>query len=140
MLRPGGNVDSWCGTCKMVLAHTIEAMVGDKPARVHCNTCQAQHTYKPNKPGESAAKTPRTRKAAVPGAPKTPRVRATQYQKLLNDKDRSQAKRYSPKEVYAPGDVVEHPNFGVGVTTAIKDGAKIEVLFEAGMKMLVHNR
>jgi hypothetical protein len=134
MLRPGGNVDSWCGTCKMMLAHTIEAMVGEKPARVHCNTCQAQHMYKPNKPGETT-KTAKPRKA-----PGTGKVRASTYQKLLNDKDMSQAKRYSPKETYAPGDVVEHPNFGVGVTTAIKDGAKIEVLFEAGMKMLVHSR
>ena len=28
-LKPGGNVDSWCGKCSMMLAHTIEAMVGD---------------------------------------------------------------------------------------------------------------
>ena len=30
----GGTIDSWCGKCKLILAHTIEAMVGDKPARV----------------------------------------------------------------------------------------------------------
>ena len=51
MLKPGGNVDSWCGKCKLILAHTIEALVGDKPARVHCNTCKAQHSYKPYEPG-----------------------------------------------------------------------------------------
>ena len=42
MLKPGDDVDSWCGVCKLMLAHTIEAMVGDTPARVHCNTLQSE--------------------------------------------------------------------------------------------------
>ena len=50
VLRPGGNVDSWCGKCKMMLAHTIETLVGDKPARVQCNTCKSQHAYKAQVP------------------------------------------------------------------------------------------
>ena len=139
MLKPGDSVDSWCGTCKIILAHTIEAMVGDKPARVHCNTCNAQHNYKPNKPG-GAAKKARLRDPAVPREPRVAKARPSHYQKLLNSKDMSLAKRYSTKDSYAPGDVLQHPNFGVGVTTAIKDGTKIEVLFEGGMKMLVHGR
>src|SRR5688572_25212638 len=64
VLRPGGNVDSWCGKCKMMLAHTIEAMVGDKPVRVLCNTCKAQHGYKPNKPSETAKRV----RSSTPGA------------------------------------------------------------------------
>ena len=31
-------------------------------------------------------------------------------------------------------------SFGLGVATAVKDGAKIEVLFENGPKLLVHGR
>ncbi len=53
MLKPGDDVDSWCGTCKRLLAHTVEAMVDDVPARVHCNTCKAQHKYKPYMPGQA---------------------------------------------------------------------------------------
>jgi hypothetical protein len=137
MLRPGGNVDSWCGTCKMVLAHTIEAMVGEKPARVHCNTCKTQHGYRPHKPGESPAA---ARRREAGGTPAPGRGRGNRYQTLLRGKDMAQAKRYSPSNRYAPGDVVEHPNFGVGVATALKDGSKVEVVFEAGMKVLVHER
>ena len=129
MLKPGDSVDSWCGTCKLVLAHTIEAMVGEKPARVHCNTCKAQHSYKANKPGSSAG----TRKG-------TGKPRVSKYEALLSGKDVATAKKYSPKDNYAPGDVLDHPSFGVGVTTAIKDGTKIEVVFEAGMKLLIHGR
>ena len=58
----------------------------------------------------------------------------------MKDSDASAAKNYSPKDRYQPGDVLEHPSFGRGVTTAIKDGTKIEVLFEGGSKLLVHGR
>jgi hypothetical protein len=132
--KVGGTVDSWCGKCKMVLAHTIEAMVGEKPARVHCNTCQSQHSYKAHAPTTTTRQT-RTRE---PGA--TPRTRATRYQTLLKDKDSAAAKSYSVKETYEAGDVMEHPNFGRGVATAVKEGNKIEVLFESGSKVLIHGR
>ena len=49
------------------------------------------------------------------------------------------AKRYSPKDKYAAGDLVQHPNFGLGIATALKDN-KVEVLFEEGAKVLVHGR
>ena len=138
MLKPGGNVDSWCGKCKLILAHTIEAMVGDKPARVHCNTCKAQHGYKPYEPGE--APQVRERKAGGSLGHQTGKPRASRYQILLKGKNMALAKRYSPKDNYAPGDVVEHPNFGVGVAIALKDGTKIEVLFDDGSKVLIHGR
>ena len=131
--RPGGTIDSWCGKCKMILAHTIEAMVGEKPARVSCNTCKAQHTYKPNPPSASPRKT-------GDGASPTARPRATRYQALLKAKDTTSAKTYSSQDTYAPGDVMQHPSFGFGVATAVKDPTKVEVLFESGSKVLIHGR
>jgi hypothetical protein len=132
--RPGSNVDSWCGKCKMMLAHTVEAMVGDKPARVHCNTCKSQHSYRPNPPGSGATRQPRKREpGSGPG-------RVTRYQSLLKNKDTAGAKSYSVKDRYELGDVLEHPIFGYGVATAVKDGNKIEVLFESGSKVLIHGR
>src|SRR5207253_43393 len=126
--RTGGTVDSWCGKCKMMLAHTIEAMVGTRPARVHCNTCNSQHAYKASEPGKGVAR-------LQPGKP-----RASRYQGLLKESGSEEPRAYSPKERYQSGDVVKHPSFGVGVTTAVKDDTKIEVLFEGGPKVLVHGR
>jgi len=126
--RPGGTIDSWCGKCKHMLAHTIEAMVGKKPARVHCNTCQSQHAYKASEPGKTTARTP------------TGRVRQSRYKVLLNESSAETTKSYSPKETYQPGDVLQHPSFGLGVTTAVKGGTKIEVLFEGGVKLLIHGQ
>ena len=139
MPKPGDTVDSWCGACKVILAHTIDAMDEDSPARVHCDTCNAKHKYRPHKPGEGPKKV-RQRKAAVPGGAKPRKPRASDYQKLLTGKDVSLAKRYSQTERYLLNDVVDHPTFGVGVTTTIKDGDKIEIVFESGMKTLIHGR
>jgi len=129
--RPGGNIDSWCGKCKLVLAHTIEAMVGDKPARVHCNTCKSQHSYRPNPP--SAVPRQARQGDAIRG-------RASRYQSLLKAKNTAVVKAYSPKDRYEEGDVLEHPTFGRGIATAVKDGTKVEVLFESGSKTLVQGR
>ena len=136
MLKPGGNIDGWCGKCKLVLAHTIEAMAGDKPARVHCNTCKAQHNYRPYKPGEA----PPVLEAGGTVKPRAVKPRATRHQTLLKGKDMALARRYSQKDNYAPGDVLDHPSFGVGVAIALKDGTKVEVLFDNGSKLLVHGR
>ena len=41
--RVGGDIDASCTRCKMILGHTILAMVGSKPARVRWqNTDQLQ--------------------------------------------------------------------------------------------------
>ena len=140
MLKLGGNVDCWCGKCKMMLAHTIEAMVGEKPTRVHCNTCRAQHSYKPHPPGESPAKGSKRETAGAGPRLQSSRGGGNRYQALLKGKDMASAKNYSTKDSYALGDLVQHPSFGFGVATAIKDVTKIEVLFESGTKVLVHGR
>lgn len=136
--QPGGTIDSWCGKCKLILAHTIEAMVGDKPARVQCNTCRSQHSYKASSPVKAVLR--QTRQQAGSGETGSQPVRrSSRYETLLRGST-TDAKSYSPKDKYQAGDVLKHPNFGVGVATAVKDETKIEVLFESGMKLLVHGR
>src|SRR5690349_18062790 len=135
----GSNVDAWCGKCKMMLAHTIEALVGDKPARVHCNTCGSEHSYKASAPATSTRRSSSSEGSAA--TPRPPgRGRTSKYQALMNSKGTTAPKTYSPKERYEEGDVLEHPTFGRGVATAVKDATKIEVLFENGSKLLVHGR
>ena len=139
MLKVGGNVDSWCGKCNLMLAHTIEAMVADKPARCHCNTCHSQHNFKPFRPGE-APRQVREREERGPRAPQAGMARASHYQELLKGREKAMAKQYSPKDKFKVGDLVQHPSFGLGVATALKDMTKIEVLFEEGAKVLVHGK
>jgi hypothetical protein len=123
----------------MVLAHTIEAMVGEKPVRVQCNTCKSQHSYKPKKPNENPRRK-RENEGQTSMVQPVGKKRKSQYEGLLESKDMSLAKRYSTKDKYTPGDVVEHPTFGIGITKTVKDETKIEVLFKDGLKLLVHGR
>src|SRR5437588_9021934 len=83
--RVGGDVDAFCTRCKMELGHTILAMVGSRPARVRCNTCQGEHNYRsePDAPRKGS------------WAPKAARARpvVTSWEALLADKDLSKARK-----------------------------------------------
>lgn len=137
-----GSADSWCGKCKLLLTHTIETMEGGEPTRVHCNTCGSQHAYKPYAPGD-APRQVKARAKASEGGPRTPqpgKVKASHFDELMRGRDGTGAPAYSPRLKLSVGDVVRHPSFGVGVTTAQKDGSKVEVLFNDGPKILIHGR
>lgn len=144
--RVGRDVDAWCGKCKMLLAHTIEAMVGDTIKRVHCNTCMSQHAFRAHPPGQGGSS--KASSGASTGRKKAPSrakrsasgsgLRASDYDKYMEGRDRSAARRYNPKSAFAVGEVVEHPKFGTGVATQRKGAHKIEVLFPDGPKTLVH--
>ena len=133
-LKVGSDVDSICTKCKMLLGHTILAMVGSKPARVRCNTCQGEHNFRaselsPRKKFELASeREARERKPVV-----------TTWEALLAAKDVSRARRYSAKERFASDDVVDHPVFGIGLVQAVR-GDKITVAFKADVKTLVHGK
>jgi hypothetical protein len=132
--QPGGTVDSWCAACQLVLAHTIEGMVGNRPTRVQCNTCKAKHAYKRSEP----VKASRQLHQGEPGNSSRPvRSPANRYKTLLKRSETADAKKYTPKDRYETGDVLEHASFGRGIATAVKGGTKIEVLFESGSKLLI---
>jgi hypothetical protein len=121
----------------MMLAHTIEAMVGDKPARVSCNTCKSQHSYKPNPPRTEVRSDVKRETGA---GTRAARAGANRYQNLLKTKDTAAAKTYSPANKYEAGDVLDHSKFGLGVVMSVREGTKIEVRFENGLKTLVQAR
>lgn len=133
-LRIGSNIDAWCTKCKLVLAHTIEAVADGTIKRVHCNTCRGKHQYKSGEPGKV--------KPTVRGisTPKPTKSKASDYSRLLNGKDLSKAFGYAISRQFVKGDVINHTKFGVGVVVDEKDITKIEVLFECGPKILVHAR
>lgn len=137
----GKDVDAWCSKCGFMLAHTIEAMVGDTIKRVHCNTCGGQHVYRAHAPGEGSSTT-RSKSGSGERRRSTGAgmAKASDYQRYLEGRDLSTRRPYSPKSTFAPGELVEHPKFGLGVVTGIKDSTKIELLFEEGPKVLIHGR
>ncbi len=134
MLKVGGEVDALCSRCELVLAHTVHAVVGGQPVKVECNTCHAVHRYRAPA-GRPAGRVPGTARAAR--AAKAP---AVGFDELLAAKDQATAQPYSPARTFAEGAVVDHPLFGRGFVSAVRDGGKIEVTFRSSVKVLVHAR
>lgn len=133
MVKVGGEVDAFCTRCQLTLAHTVHAVVAGRPVKVECNTCHAVHRFR----GAVAGSSPRPR----PGAgPARARAAVVGFDELLASKNVAAARRYSPKQTYALDDVVDHPIFGRGFISSIRDGGKVEVTFRSDVKLLVHAR
>ncbi len=138
-LKVGGDVDSWCTKCRMMLTHRIVAMVGPKPARVECETCHSQHNWREFPPGETPTRA--SSSSSSGSAPRAPRVsHVTKLEQERRDREQSWERavtgkmvtdfiKYNVKTQFKVGDLVKHPKFGDGVVTQIIDAHKVEILF-----------
>jgi hypothetical protein len=125
-LRPGDDTDTYCGRCKAERAHQVVALNADGvPASVICRTCGGQHRFHEKKKEPSA-------RPMSGGAGRRGRAAAA-----APEAPRGPVRPYSPKEVYAEGEWVDHPKFGHGRITQAR-GGKIEVRFESDSRLLVH--
>jgi len=135
MVKVGGEVDSFCTKCEMTLAHTVIAMVEGKPVKVECNTCHGVHRFRGNSPG-----------APPPGATRSTTSRPTRervtvsFDEVLREKNLAGARRYSSHTSYQLHDVIEHPTFGLGWVSAVRDAGKVEVTFRTDVKVLIHGK
>jgi hypothetical protein len=137
--RVGGEVDALCNRCKLTLAHTILAMVGDRIARVQCNTCGGAHAHR-SAPGAAAPRPSRPAASASAARACAPSSRVSAgFEQRLAGRELAQARRYNPKQSFALDEVIEHPTFGYGIVTAVRSD-KIEVTFKIFDKTLVHGR
>ncbi len=134
MVKVGGEVDALCSRCELVLAHTVHAVVSGQPVKVECNTCHVVHRYRPPAGRPTAGRVPGTRAA------RAPRAEAVGFDELLAARDPSTAQPYAPSRTFGEGAVVDHPIFGRGFVSAVRDGGKIEVTFRSSVKVLVHAR
>jgi hypothetical protein len=116
--------------------HVVIALAAGRIAKVECKQCGARHRYRPSA-GEGGT-TARTRNSGPRAASTTARGRKT---KPIVEADPSRPRRpFRTNETYQVGDRVLHPSFGEGVVQAVTGATKIEILFDAGSKILVHGR
>ncbi|MDY0093414.1 MAG: hypothetical protein RBT80_12020 [Candidatus Vecturithrix sp.] len=143
ILTAGDEVDSYCTTCKLVLAHQIVALVDDTPDKVICKTCGKQHKYRPNPPKSLRAKTEKTgvrassapRKKAV--KPRKAKDMTAKWEESLAEHNMDMPKTYSMSEAFKQHDVITHKKFGRGIVTEVREEGKMEVLFKEGTKVLI---
>lgn len=136
----GKNVDGWCTRCKLVLSHTIEAVVNGKITRVHCNSCGGQHAHRKQPPGTRAVRAHTSGSRTVSTTSKKDPKRPTEYESLLRGRTAAGARPYSTSARFKVGDLLSHATFGLGAITGERDNVKIEVLFADGPRMLVHGQ
>jgi len=155
-LKAGGEVDSWCTKCKLVLNHRIIAMVGPVPARVECSTCGSHHNFRAKAPGDKTTVTRASaggasaggRTASVSSSPRSTRgpTKAQQaiidrertWEKSVNGRAVSDFRAYRVSEIFEEGDLVRHSKFGDGVVTRLLEGKKVEILFKDDARTLAH--
>jgi hypothetical protein len=154
-LKTGGEVDSYCTKCKMVLNHRIIAMMGNMPVRVECSTCNSHHNYRPRMPGEKAVKErgvtearPKTASRSSSGRPaggvRAAAVRAEEervgrerfWEKAVSGKTPGEFRAYRVTETFTEGELIRHSKFGDGIVTRILDARKVEILFREEPKTL----
>lgn len=144
-LRAGGEVDSWCTKCKLVLNHRVIAMVGGTPVRVECSTCGSHHNFRARAPGEkappkegvttrssaSSSAGPRsTRGSSLTKAMQAAAEREKSWEKAVSGKAVNDFKAYRVDQIFSEGDLIRHKKFGDGIVTRILDPKKVEILFK----------
>ena len=134
-MQVGSEIESICGKCGDTW-HVVIALVDRRIARVECRECGARHRHRP--PGG---------RASAPAAKRRgePRTRASALrrsaERVVVEADPSRPRRpFRTSDVYQVGDRIVHATFGEGVVQAVTGPQKVEVLFGAGPKTLVHAR
>lgn len=146
-LGAGGEVDSWCTKCKLVLNHRVIAMVKGVPVRVECSTCGSHHNFRARAPGEKAPSAaspragassasssgssgPRSTRGAVNKAAMAALEREKSWEKATLGKTANEFKPYRVDSLFNEGDLIRHKKFGDGIVTRVLDPKKVEILFK----------
>ena len=133
--QAGEDTDARCSKCKLVLAHVIVATDGPRIVRVQCKTCGGVHAYRSPADSKKSSKTKAVRSRA--SSKKTQEV---DYDRAIANHDISRARHYRTSESFDEGEVLSHRTFGLGLVTRLIDNNKIEAIFPAGCRVLIHNR
>ena len=122
------------------------AVVEKKIHLVICTRCNSQHRYRPSL-AAMRKKTPLPSKRQARllkklEESKTPQAQIPlgDWQKLREISAEMKPLDYDPSKEFRENQAVAHPTFGLGFVRRVVDAAKIEVVFEREVKILVMNR
>jgi hypothetical protein len=132
--RVGQELNAYCGKCKDERTHIVAAMDGEIVRKVTCSMCGSTHNYKVKPaPAPDGA-------ATAAGAPtKRKSTRRAKEANTFSIDPKKTPKSYDMNNTFSTGDVINHPKFGLGAVETTLPPNKIEVRFQEGKKMLLHN-
>ena len=129
------EVEAYCVKCQLVLPHHVTRLAGARISRVACKTCKDDHGYRKNPPKAGGAATNAQKLAS---ANRKMSQAAANFDALMQEVDPAHATPYSSGSRFAANDVIDHKVFGLGKVTRILTGNKMEVMFRANSKILIH--
>jgi hypothetical protein len=132
--RVGQEISAFCGKCKDERSHTVTAMDGEAVKKVTCSMCGSLHNYKEKAAATTTPKTERATRTRTATGTKRSREAAA-----FSIDPKRPVKSYNMDSNFSAGDVINHPKFGLGSVESSPGPNKIEVRFQEGKKMLVHN-
>jgi hypothetical protein len=131
----GREINAYCGKCKLERTHIIAAMDGEAVRKVTCNMCNSTHNYRGKAAPES--KTTTATRASSSRAGRT--SKKTKQANVFSIPSGHPVKAYSMRAYFSEGDIIDHPKFGLGAVEMALAPNKIEVRFQEGKKILLHN-
>ena len=130
----GGETVGYCPKCRTDTQHIILESYGEEIRRVQCAVCGDTHAFKPPRGGDDDNPEPIVAK-------KRGAQRKMKWLEGVNSADRGNAARYAPKTLFAVGQLIVHPHFGVGFVADLTGDRKVEVMFRNDLaRVLVHGR
>ena len=136
--RVGQEIVAYCGKCKDERSHTVAAMDGDTVKKVTCSSCGGTHNYKLAPAAAKSASTTSDEGGARPAKRRASSRRSKEGDAFSIDPKRP-VKPYDMNNTFSAGDVINHSKFGLGSVEIALPPNKIEVRFQEGKKMLLHN-
>jgi hypothetical protein len=143
----GSRIEAYCANCKGDQVHIVIEMAGVRIRAVKCEKCQIEGDFKTPREKARAAIMQYAAKKRRSSPPPKPRGRARKsnspkavFERLIEGLDLETATPYDIKAQLREGELVEHPNFGIGVVTALIDLHKAKIFFQKGERVMVCNR
>jgi hypothetical protein len=142
----GENIEAYCLKCKLVLAHVIMVKVGETVSKVKCNTCGAEHKYRPEKAAAkiTAVPKPLTLKETIAKKVAASKIKVNDAPmqwdlKKRNVNSSTPIKDYSIHNQYCAKEVINHSVFGLGFVVRIVTDKTMDVLFSDSVKLMAMN-
>jgi predicted RNA-binding Zn-ribbon protein involved in translation (DUF1610 family) len=140
---------AYCTKCRLDLMHVIVSMDGGAIVKTQCKSCGGVHIFRAPKGRENnpnREKVRRTRKGdtgssrrkITPGT--DPAGDFKQWMELMAARADKKPRDYRMQENFGEGELISHSVFGEGIVLTVPGPQKIEVHFEAGIKLLAQGR
>ncbi len=134
-LEVGSELTTKCTKCKEETYHVVTKIADGLIKKVMCKACNHTHVYKGPQPNVED----KPEAAAEKKAPVRRGRRKKDWQTLKENLDGEEIVEYQIDQDYSETVAIHHKQFGVGIIHKVLSDQHIEVIFQEGTKVLVHN-